>query len=183
MVANHLWQAGLNREELMALGLPLGADIPFFIFGETAFAEGVGETLEKVAVPDCWYVVIEPGVSVPTPAIFGAADLTRDTKPVTIADFSRHLPAQYEPGAFGKNDLQAVAVRLFPPVAQAVEWLGSYGEARMTGSGACVFCAFSSESKADQVLAQVPAVWKAWKATSLAQHPLKSLLQNDRVVE
>jgi 4-diphosphocytidyl-2-C-methyl-D-erythritol kinase len=109
--------------------------------------------------------------------------LTRNTKPVTIADFSRHLPAQYELGAFGKNDLQAVAARLFPPVAQAVEWLGSYGDARMTGSGACVFCALSSESKADDVLARVPMHWRAWKAKSLTQHPLKSLLQNDRVVE
>jgi 4-diphosphocytidyl-2-C-methyl-D-erythritol kinase len=178
MAANHLWQAGLSQDELMALGLPLGADIPFFIFGETAFAEGVGEALQAVAGPDCWYVVVEPGVSVPTPAVFSAPDLTRDTKPVTILDFSRDLAGSSELGSFGKNDLQAVAVRLFPPVAEAVEWLGRYGRARMTGSGACVFCAFSSESKADTVLAQVPAVWKAWKAKALAQHPMKSLLQN-----
>lgn len=178
MVANHLWQAGLSQAELMALGLPLGADIPFFIFGETAFAEGVGEALQPVAGPDCWYVVVEPGVSVPTPAVFSAPDLTRDTKPVTISDFSRHLTVSSESGSFGKNDLQAVAERLFPPVAEAVEWLGRYGRARMTGSGACVFCALSSESKADEVLAQVPAVWKAWKAKALAQHPVKSLLQN-----
>ena len=183
MVANHLWQAGLSRAELMALGLPLGADIPFFLFGETAFAEGVGESLQAVPGPDCWYVVIEPGVAVPTPAIFGARDLTRDTKPVTISDFSRHLSDQSDPAGFGKNDLQAVAVRLFPPVAEAVEWLGRYGRARMTGSGACVFCAFSSESEADQVLAKVPGVWNAWKAKSLNSHPLKSLLQNQRVVE
>jgi 4-diphosphocytidyl-2-C-methyl-D-erythritol kinase len=183
MVANHLWQAGLSREELMALGLPLGADIPFFLFGETAFAEGVGESLQPVAGPDCWYVVIEPGVAVPTPAIFGAADLTRNTKPVTISDFSRHLSDYNDPAGFGKNDLQAVAVRLFPPVAQAVEWLGSYGRARMTGSGACVFCAVSSESKADEVVAQVPSAWRAWKAQALAQHPLKSLLQDRAVVE
>jgi 4-diphosphocytidyl-2-C-methyl-D-erythritol kinase len=177
MAANHLWQAGLSQQELMALGLPLGADIPFFIFGETAFAEGVGEALQAVAGPDCWYVVVEPGVQVSTPAVFSAPDLTRDTEPVTISDFSRHLAVHGEPGSFGKNDLQAVAVRLFPPVAEAVEWLGRYGRARMTGSGACVFCAFSSESEADQVLAQVPAVWKAWKAKALAQHPVKSLLQ------
>jgi 4-diphosphocytidyl-2-C-methyl-D-erythritol kinase len=183
MAANHLWQAGLSDAELMALGLPLGADIPFFIFGQTAFAEGVGEALQPVAGPDCWYVVIEPGVSVPTPAIFTATDLTRDTKPVTISDFSRHQSVQGELGGFGKNDLQAVAARLFPPVAEAVEWLGSYGRARMTGSGACVFCAFSSESKADEVLANVPAAWKAWKAKALALHPLKSLLQTDLVVE
>lgn len=183
MAANHLWQAGLSQEELMALGLPLGADIPFFIFGETAFVEGVGEAMQPVAGPDCWYVVVEPGVHVPTPAIFGAPDLTRDTKPVTISDFSRHQAAQDELGGFGKNDLQAVAVRLFPPVAQALEWLGSYGQARMTGSGACVFCALSSESKADEVVAQVPAAWRAWKAKALPQHPLKSLLQNRAVVE
>lgn len=183
MAANYLWQAGLSQKELMALGLPLGADIPFFIFGETAFAEGVGEELQPVTGPDCWYVVIEPGVSVPTPAIFGAPDLTRDTKQVTISDFSRHQAVQNELCGFGKNDLQAVAARLFPPVAQAVEWLGSYGRARMTGSGACVFCALSSESKADEVVAQVPAAWKAWKAKALARHPLKSLLQNRAVVE
>lgn len=182
MAANHLWRAGLSRDELMALGLPLGADIPFFIFGETAFAEGVGEAMQQVAGPDCWFVVIEPGVAVPTPAIFGAPDLTRDSKPVTIADFSRYLAAGKAPGGFGKNDLQAVAVRLFPPVAEAVEWLGHHGAARMTGSGACVFSAFSSESQADDVLARVPAKWKAWKAKSLTTHPLKSLLQNQAVV-
>jgi 4-diphosphocytidyl-2-C-methyl-D-erythritol kinase len=183
MVANHLWQAGLSDEELRALGLPLGADIPFFIFGETAFAEGVGEALASVDGPDCWYVVIEPGVAVPTPAIFGAADLTRNTKPVTIADFSRRQTSQRDLIGFGKNDLQAVAVRLFPPVAEAVEWLGSYGAARMTGSGACVFCAFSTEGEADRVLGNVPSKWRAWKAKSLARHPLKSLLRNGRVVE
>jgi 4-diphosphocytidyl-2-C-methyl-D-erythritol kinase len=177
MAANHLWQAGLSRDELMALGLPLGADIPFFLFGETAFAEGVGEALQPVAGPDCWYVVIEPGVAVPTPDIFSSPELTRDTKPVTISDFSRHHTNRNGLSGFGKNDLQDVAVRLFPPVAEAVEWLGSYGDARMTGSGACVFCAFSSESEADRVLSNVPQRWQAWKAKSLARHPLKSLLQ------
>ena len=101
MAANALWEAGLNREELMALGLPLGADIPFFLFGETAFAEGVGEALQAVPGPDCWYVVIEPGVAVPTPAIFSAPDLTRDSKPVRIADFSSHTDSCSTVG-FGK---------------------------------------------------------------------------------
>ncbi|KFI08018.1 4-(cytidine 5'-diphospho)-2-C-methyl-D-erythritol kinase [Massilia sp. BSC265] len=177
MAANHLWQAGLTQQELMDLGLPLGADIPFFLFGETAFAEGVGETLQAVPGPDCWYVVLEPGVAVPTPAIFSAPDLTRDTKPVTIADFSSRLAASGKQIGFGKNDLQDVAERLFPPVAEAVSWLSGYGDARMTGSGACVFCAFSGEREADQVVAQVPKRWKAWKAHSLASHPMKSLLQ------
>jgi 4-diphosphocytidyl-2-C-methyl-D-erythritol kinase len=177
MAANHLWQAGLLDTELMAIGLPLGADIPFFLFGETAFAEGVGEALQAVPGPDCWYVVIEPGVSVPTAAIFTAPDLTRSTKAVRIADFLGHQATSKELIGFGKNDLQDVAARLFPPVAEAVEWLGNHGAARMTGSGACVFSAFSSEQEAEQVLRQVPAKWIAWKTRSLTKHPMKSLLQ------
>ncbi|MGO4475667.1 4-(cytidine 5'-diphospho)-2-C-methyl-D-erythritol kinase [Massilia sp. 2TAF26] len=177
MAANHLWQAGLSDAELMAIGLPLGADIPFFLFGETAFAEGVGEALQAVPGPDCWYVVIEPGVSVPTAAIFTAPDLTRNTKPVRIADFLGHQAESKDSAGFGKNDLQDVAIRLFPPVAEAVEWLSGHGAARMTGSGACVFSAFSTEQEAEQVLKQVPAKWTAWKASSLTKHPMKSLLQ------
>lgn len=177
MAANHLWQAGLSDAELMAIGLPLGADIPFFLFGETAFAEGVGEALQAVPGPDCWYVVIEPGVSVPTAAIFTAPDLTRNTKPVRIADFLGHQAESKDSAGFGKNDLQDVAIRLFPPVAEAVEWLSGHGAARMTGSGACVFSAFSTEQEAEQVLKQVPAKWTAWKASSITKHPMKSLLQ------
>jgi 4-diphosphocytidyl-2-C-methyl-D-erythritol kinase len=172
-----LWRAGLSTTELMTLGLPLGADIPFFLFGETAFAEGVGEALQPVDGPDCWYVVVEPGVAVPTAAIFTAPDLTRNTKAITIADFSRRHVGSQDLIGFGKNDLQYVAARLFPPVAEAVEWLGGHGAARMTGSGACVFCAFATEEEAERVLGIVPAKWKAWKARSIAQHPMKSLLQ------
>jgi 4-diphosphocytidyl-2-C-methyl-D-erythritol kinase len=156
----------------MALGLQLGADVPFFIFGSNAFAEGVGEELVPVQTPDCWYVVIEPGVGVPTQQIFSATELTRDTKPVKISDFSG------TPFGFGKNDLQVVATRLFPAVADAIEWLGQYGDARMTGSGACVFCPFGLEHQADAVLATVPPQWKAWKAKSLRHHPLAHLLRS-----
>jgi len=177
MAANHLWQAGLTDAELIALGLPLGADIPFFLFGETAFAEGVGEALQAVPGPNCWYVVIEPGVAVPTVAIFTAPDLTRDTKAITISDFSRRHVESHDLIGFGKNDLQDVATRLFPPVAEAIEWLGGYGAARMTGSGSCVFCAFSTEQEAERVLRQVPSRWRAWKAKALQRHPMKSLLQ------
>ncbi len=176
MALNHLWGAGLDRAQLMALGLPLGADIPFFLFGQTAFAEGVGEALRPVAAPDCWYLVIEPGVAVPTAAIFCAEDLTRDSKPVKIADFSSHHANRTVAAGFGRNDLQPVATRLYRPVAEAVTWLARYGDARMTGSGACVFCAFSGEEEADSVLRQVPAVWTAWKAKALARHPMAALL-------
>jgi 4-diphosphocytidyl-2-C-methyl-D-erythritol kinase len=177
MAANHLWQAGLTTPELIALGLPLGADIPFFLFGETAFAEGVGEALQAVDGPDCWYVVIEPGVAVPTAAIFTAPDLTRNTKPIIISDFSRRHEDASDLIGFGKNDLQDVAAKLFPPVAQAIEWLSGYGAARMTGSGACVFSAFSSKQEAEAVRDKVPPQWRAWKAKSLTKHPMKSLLQ------
>jgi 4-diphosphocytidyl-2-C-methyl-D-erythritol kinase len=166
---NHLWQSGLSRTELMALGLQLGADVPFFIFGSNAFAEGVGEQLQAIDTPETWFVVIEPGVSVPTAIIFSSKELTRDRKPVRITDFSRAIKN------FGENDLQVVASKLFPPIAEAIEWLTQYGDARMTGSGACVFCGFETESQADAVLKLVPAHWKAWKAKSLAHHPLANL--------
>jgi 4-diphosphocytidyl-2-C-methyl-D-erythritol kinase len=170
MVLNHLWQAGLNREELMALGLKLGADVPFFIFGSNAFAEGVGEQLTAVDGLDCWFVVLEPGVAVPTPAIFCSQELTRNTKPVRIADFSGALQ-----NAFGKNDMQAVAARLFPEVDEAISWLGRFGNARMTGSGACVFMPCQSEQQADAVLEAASGKWKAWKAKGISKHPLSGL--------
>jgi 4-diphosphocytidyl-2-C-methyl-D-erythritol kinase len=170
MALNQLWQAGKTRQELMALGLSLGADVPFFIFGRNAFAEGVGERLQAVDGLDCWFVVIEPGVSVPTPAIFSAQELTRDSDLVTIPDFSEALQ-----NGFGKNDLQTVAAKLFPEVAAAIEWLAQYGKARMTGSGACVFMPCDSEAQADRVLAAAPSRWKAWKARGIRQHPLGEL--------
>lgn len=172
LALNHLWQVGLSRRELMALGLQLGADVPFFLFGRNAFAEGVGEELVEVKTPDCWYVVVEPGIAVPTQQIFSSTELTRDTKPVKISDFSE------APVGFGKNDLQVVAARLFPPVSDAIEWLGQYGNARMTGSGACVFCPFEQEHQADAVLKTVPSQWKAWKAKAIAHHPLADLQQS-----
>ena len=186
IVLNHLWAAGLSRQALMRLGLQLGADVPFFIFGQNAFAEGIGEALVAVDTPTCWYVVIEPGVMVPTPTIFNSTRLTRDTKAVRIADFSR------APVGFGKNDLQDVAVALHAPIAAAVAWLGKFGKARMTGSGACVFCAFGSEADADAGLAATHAMiagaanaavdqavrWQAWKAKALKQHPLEYLQQS-----
>jgi len=172
MALNKLWGAGLTREELMALALPLGADVPFFIFGQTGFAEGVGEELQAVDAPDCWYVVIEPGVACPTAQIFTSEHLTRDTPPVKMSDFSSYHANRQDLRQFGKNDLQQVACRLFPQVAEAVEWLGAYGDARMTGSGACVFVAVQREEQADAVLAKVPAAWTGWKAKALKQHPI-----------
>lgn len=169
---NHLWQTGLNRKELMTLGLQLGADVPFFIFGRNAFAEGIGEELQELSTPDRWFVAIEPGVHVPTPAIFSAKELTRNSKSVRIADFSSSTEVQW------KNDLQTVACALFPEVDEAIQWLSQFGNAKMTGSGACVFCAFSDESDADEVIRKISGRWTSWKAKALNCHPMANLLQS-----
>jgi 4-diphosphocytidyl-2-C-methyl-D-erythritol kinase len=176
IVLNHLWQTGFSRAELMALGAQLGADVPFFIFGENAFAEGIGERLQTVHTPDCWFLVIEPGVSVPTGIIFSSSQLTRDTKPCKITDFSKAYKCLGKAGF--KNDLEAVATAHFPAVADAVKWLQQFGDAKMTGSGACVFCGFERESQANEVLRQVPAHWKAWTAKAMQRHPLAALLDS-----
>lgn len=177
LALNHLWQIDLSRQQLMTLGLQLGADIPFFLFGSNAFAEGVGEQLVAVKTPARWFVVIEPGVSIATQQIFSSTELTRNTKPVKISDFS------IAPVGFGKNDLQAVAENLFPPVAEALEWLHQFGlgqssDVRMTGSGACVFCSFQHEDQANAMLAAIPPKWTAWKAKSLSQHPIAHLCKS-----
>lgn len=167
---NQLWGTGLSRAGLMRLGLALGADVPFFLGGGNAFVEGVGEQLTPIQTPERWFVLIHPGVSVPTPLIFQSPELTRDSKVVKIADFSDRLPG------FGRNDLQAVAARAFPPVADALDWLSHCADARMTGSGAGVFASFASESDAAATLQQVPDRWRAWKAKALALHPMAHLL-------
>ena len=167
LALNHLWQLGMSRAELMRLGVQLGADVPFFLLGQNAFAEGIGEELLTLTLPSAWYVVIHPGIAVPTALVFRAAELTRNTKVVKMADFSA------SPLGFGKNDLQAVVVKAFPAVADALKWLSYHGEARMTGSGACVYARFESESDAEAILRQLPAEWLGWKVRSLSDHPLK----------
>jgi 4-diphosphocytidyl-2-C-methyl-D-erythritol kinase len=171
MALNHLWQCGLDQAQLMQLGLQLGADVPFFIFGQNAFVEGIGEQMQAVQTAEQWFVVIEPGVHVPTPTIFSAKELTRDTKPVRITDFSNAAKVDW------KNDLQAVACALHPDIANAINWLKQYeinqGDAKMTGSGSCVFCAFESKEAANKVLQQVPHRWTSWIAKALQHHPMK----------
>lgn len=169
---NHLWQTGLKRQELMALSLQLGADVPFFIFGQNAFAEGVGEELQPLSTPARYFVVIQPGVQVPTPLIFKDQGLTRNTPAVRIADFPSNAAANW------KNDLQAVASRLFPEVDKALVALAKYGDAKMTGSGACVFCAFATLDAAQQALQELRNDWQAWIAKSLDFHPMYELLND-----
>lgn len=159
---NRLWRIDWPRERLQALALKLGADVPFFVFGRSAFAEGIGERLQPLAVPAAWYLVIEPGVSVATAEIFGDPRLTRDTEVIKMADFS---------AGWGRNDLQPVVCARHPQVARAVEWLSGFGDVRVTGSGSCVFAAFDSESAARSVLARLSFA-RGWVAKGLDRHPL-----------
>ena len=168
MALNRLWKTGQSRAELQALGLRLGADVPVFVFGQDAFAEGVGETLQPLALAPAWYVVVSPGVSIPTAEIFSAKDLTRNTPPIRIVDFAASTT---------RNDLQAVACRRYPEVQDAIDWLNAYAPAMMTGSGACVFAEVSSEAEAGRIAKSCPPRWKAWKVRSLTRHPLYEWLQ------
>ena len=164
LALNRLWGCGLSRQALQDLGLKLGADVPFFIFGETAFAEGVGEALRSLAVPPAWYVVVAPPVSVPTAEIFSAKELTRDTEILIMQGFAAHKT---------RNDMQAVVCMKYREVAESLEWLLRYGDARMSGSGACLFAPFDSEERAKQVAARAPSGWNVWVAQGLDRHPLK----------
>lgn len=165
---NRLWGLELSRPRLQQLGLRLGADVPFFVFGRTAFAEGVGEDLSPLILPPAWYVVVSPGVMVPTAAIFAAEDLTRQTPPMKIADFAAGSGLHRS-----RNDLEPVARARFPVVGAAIDWLGSYGPARMTGSGACVFAEMADEVAARAAVAACPPAWRAWSAQGLDAHPLQ----------
>lgn len=145
---NQLWRTGLSRAELMRLGLQLGADVPVFIFGQNAFAEGVGEQLTPVDLPPQAFVVIQPTQAVPTQGIFQAPDLTRDTETVKIIDFSGRQAITRL--GFGHNDLQPVVLNRFPVVRQTLDWLEQAGyKARMTGSGSCFFIGFQSVQQAE----------------------------------
>jgi len=170
LALNHLWQLDFSRQRLQEIGLALGADVPVFVFGRNAFAEGVGERLVAVDIPPAWYVVLEPPVAVPTAAIFGAPELKRDSAAIDAGD--------WRPG-FGGNDLQAVALARFPVVAEHLRWLTAFGEARMSGSGACVFASFAQRDQGPAVIAQLPAGMRGWLAAGLDCHPLRELAADD----
>ncbi len=160
---NRLWQLDWPPQQLQALALSLGADVPVFIFGESALATGVGEELTPLALPPAWYVVLMPPVGVATAGIFQDQDLIRDSIPLTISPFSF---------VAGRNDLEAVVCRHYPEVAAHLAWLKQRGAARMTGSGACVFAEFGSEAEAREVLAGLPQTMRGIVARGLDRHPL-----------
>ncbi len=169
---NHLWRLGLGRAELQRLALQLGADVPVFVFGENAFAEGVGEELRPLALPLAWYLVLVPPVQVPTAAVFAAPELTRDTKPIKMSAFFKGL----EQGTL-RNDLQPVVSNRYPEVAHHLAWLRQHAEARMSGSGACVYAEFSTEAAARAVHAQLPQAMRGFVVRGLERHPLHELTE------
>jgi 4-diphosphocytidyl-2-C-methyl-D-erythritol kinase len=180
LALNHLWKLQLSPQKLAQIGLKLGADVPFFLFGQNAWAEGIGEELTPVQLPPRWYVVIHPGVHVATLDVFRHVDLTRNTPPAKIEGFAREIlqPEVFE-RSFGTNDLQAVAVQLAPQVAQALQCFAECGAAaaRMTGSGACVFAAQDSEEHARALMQKARShgswqqSWQVWVAKGLDHHP------------
>jgi 4-diphosphocytidyl-2-C-methyl-D-erythritol kinase len=165
IVLNRLWQTGLSRAQLQELAMELGADVPVFVFGRSAFAEGAGERLAALQLAPAWYLVLVPETAVSTAEIFSAPELTRSTNAITIAAFSVGQ---------GRNDLEPVVCRRYPRVARHLEWLRQYGDARMTGSGACVFCGFETEAQAQRVLSELPADMRGFVARGLDRHPLWS---------
>ena len=168
---NRLWNVGLGEDDLAALGLELGADVPVFVRGRAAWAEGVGERLQPLdTLPEPWYCVIRPPVHVATAALFADPKLTRDCPPLKISDFLR--------GA-GGNVFEPVARERYPEVAQALDYLGRYAPARLTGTGACVFAAFSDPAGARRALEPLPAGWTGFVARGANRSPLLRRLQQE----
>ncbi|MBX9916467.1 MAG: 4-(cytidine 5'-diphospho)-2-C-methyl-D-erythritol kinase [Nitrosomonas sp.] len=170
LALNHLWKVNVNPEQLLELGLQLGADVPVFIFGQNAFAEGVGEKLAAIELPPAWYLVLVPPVQVSTAEIFTSKELTRNTIPITIPPFSVWQ---------GHNDLELVVCRAYPEVARCLEWLKRLENttiAAMSGSGACVFAEFATEQAARAAFERIPDDMKGFVAKGLECHPMHKAL-------
>jgi 4-diphosphocytidyl-2-C-methyl-D-erythritol kinase len=167
---NRIWGTGLAVERLAELGLRLGADVPVFVRGFAAWGEGVGEQLTAVEPPEAWYLVLAPDCRVSTAEIFADPQLTRDSPQITIADFFS--------GSQG-NDCLPVVVRRYPQVAEAIRWLGQFAEPRLTGTGACVFAAFSDRDTAAELLDRLPARFNGFVARGLNRSPLLDRLEAD----
>lgn len=171
LALNRLWGVNWKRTQLMELGLELGADVPVFIYGENAFAEGIGEKLSSIELPPAWYLVLTPIVHVSTQQIFSSKELTRNTIPITIPPFSIWQ---------GHNDLESVVCQKYPVVARYLDWLKQLKNTTlvaMSGSGSCVFAEFANELAARHALRQLPNGMSGFVAEGLAYHPLRNLLE------
>ena len=171
LALNELWDCGLSLEDLITLGLPLGADVPVFIQGSSAWAEGIGERLTPVTLPEAWYVIVHPGVHVSTAAVFQSPELTRNSSLITIR-------ALFESGA--RNDCEPVVRARYPEVAEALDWLRRLAPAQLTGTGACVFAACASANEAERLAARVPERWQSFVARGLNTSPVHGCLKARR---
>ncbi|NOT65283.1 MAG: 4-(cytidine 5'-diphospho)-2-C-methyl-D-erythritol kinase [Methylotenera sp.] len=178
LALNQLWKLNLSRTQLLSLGLQLGADVPFFIYGTNAWAEGVGEQLHAIALRDAYYVVLTPNAHVSTAQIFANKQLTKNTIPKTMSDFSG--ASNFGAGNLStgfKNDLEKVVCDNYPPVLACLTWLKQFGDARMSGSGASVFLEVASDKIATEICNQKPSNIKGFVAKGLNQHPLISFCE------
>jgi 4-diphosphocytidyl-2-C-methyl-D-erythritol kinase len=164
---NHLWQCGYSTQQLAKMGRQLGADVPVFVAGYSAWAEGTGEQLSPVEIPPAWYLVLFPNCEISTAEIFSQRQLTRNSSPITMAAF-------FEGGS--RNDCQKTASSLYPEVDKALNWLGNFGEAKLTGTGACIFARFDTEDDAQGPLGQLPEQWSAVVARGVNRSPLHTAL-------
>jgi 4-diphosphocytidyl-2-C-methyl-D-erythritol kinase len=169
---NQLWQTGLSQDQLADLGLQLGADVPVFVHGFAAWAEGVGETLKPIAPAQNWLLVIRPNVHVSTAEVFCHKKLTRSSKPIK---FATALVGDM------RNDCQSLVSGLYPEVKKALDWASQYAPTLMTGSGSCIFSHFDQKSKAEDILASVPSEWQAFVARGVNTSPLVTEL--DKIVD
>jgi len=167
LALNHLWQLGLAGEELQALGATLGADVPVFVGGHSAWAEGIGEVLTPVDLPERWYAIITPPCHVSTGQIFSHLQLTRNTAPIKMATFFE---------GYSRNDCEELVRRLYPDVNAVFDWLEGFAPARLTGTGASVFASFGTEADAAAVLQQLPRQWQGVAARGLNRSPVIAAL-------
>jgi 4-diphosphocytidyl-2-C-methyl-D-erythritol kinase len=162
---NHLWNCGLNENELAAIGVDLGADVPVFVRGRSAWGEGRGERLTPLELPERWFVLVHPQVHVPTAAVFQAPELTRNSAPITMHGFLR---------SGGRNDFEPVVRARYPEVAHALDWLGHFAPARLTGTGSCIFAPCASLNEAQDIVTRVPAQWRGMAARAMNVSPLQA---------
>jgi 4-diphosphocytidyl-2-C-methyl-D-erythritol kinase len=169
---NELWGCGLSTDRLAAIGLKLGADVPVFIRGQSAWAEGVGEQLTPVELPESCFLLVKPAAAVSTAEIFQAPELTRNSPVTTIRAFL---------AGGGRNDCTSAVRARYPEVAEALDWLGNYGDARLTGTGACVFVALPDSDTAERTKARLPSRWTGFVVRGMNRSPLLGRLAAERV--
>jgi 4-diphosphocytidyl-2-C-methyl-D-erythritol kinase len=165
---NALWETRLDDDALAQIAIGLGADVPVFVRGTSAWAEGIGERLTPIGLPERWFVVVDPGVAVPTRELFQVPELTRNSLQLTIPLFVSGVPTG--------NAFEPVVRGRFPAVAAALEWLGRYGEARLSGSGGAVFAAVDSRDAGEAILRDIPAGFRGWTVRGVNESPLRRRL-------